>query len=333
MMIPAPKTLKIAAVKRLERADQAHRIALIYGLISVAISALIAVLQYILSSKISQTGGLHNMGIRSFFSSISSFLPIIQTVILMCLNFGYLAAMVRISRGQYTSPNTLRAGMDRFWPLLRCTILRNLLYVGMLIACFYVSILVFFLSPFSNKTIELLSPLVNDSSVLNPAMIMLDEITQIALTRSLIPAFVIWGLSLLVLFLPMTYRYRMAQYVLYDHPEQGALFALRESRRIMRNNRLPLFRLDLSFWWYFLLLVLIGLIGYLDVLLSLIGIEVALSETVIYFGLYFLSLAAELLLIYFLKNRISTAYAAAYNAIRPEENNNGGVVLGNIFQM
>lgn len=333
MMMPTPQTLKTAAAKRLSRAEQANRIALIYGLISIAISALIAVLQYVLSSRIAQAGGLHNLGIRSFFSSLLNFLPFIQTVIMMCLNFGYLAAMVRISRGLYTSPNTLRAGMDRFWPLLRCTILKGLLYAGMMLACIYASIIVFFISPFSDRTVEILTPLINESSMLNPANMMLDEITQIALTRSLIPAFFIWGISLLALFLPMLYRYRMTLYILYDHPESGALYALRESRRIMRRNRLSLFRLDLSFWWYYLLTVLASAIGYADILLSFAGINVQLPEMVSYFGLYFLALAAELLIIYFLRNKVGTAYAAAYNAIRPEDTGSSGVVLGNIFQM
>jgi hypothetical protein len=36
---------------------------------------------------------------------------------------------------------------------------------------------------------------------------------------------------------------------------------------------------------------------------------------------------------YFLRNRAEVSYALAYDAVKPEEKQSGGVVLGNIFEM
>ncbi len=51
----------------------------------------------------------------------------------------------------------------------------------------------------------------------------------------------------------LSYRYRMALYVLYDNPELGPVECLRRSGELMRGNKLSLLILDISFiGWYFL---------------------------------------------------------------------------------
>ncbi len=49
------------------------------------------------------------------------------------------------------------------------------------------------------------------------------------------------------------YRYRMAVYVLLDHPDYTASQALRESCVLTDGHKWELFKLDLSFLWYYLL--------------------------------------------------------------------------------
>ena len=53
------------------------------------------------------------------------------------------------------------------------------------------------------------------------------------------------------------YRYRLAYYILLDDPEKSALQCIRESKTLMRGNKLELFLVDLSFLgWYSLTAVL-----------------------------------------------------------------------------
>lgn len=332
MRIPDYRTLMQTARQRLERAQSSRQIILIFALISCGVAAFITGMQFFLDMQIAKTGGLSSMGLRSFLSTMSQFLPVVQMIFLMVLEFGYMAAMVRISRGQYTSTKTLKAGVDRLWPLLRLNVAKMLIYMGVAFASFYIAMGIFLVSPFSHQLIELLKPIAADSAVLSGSVPVLDDAVQAAITRATIPAFVILGIVLLVLFPPTFYRYRMANYVLYDQPALGTFAVMRESHKMMKNNRLLLFRLDLCFWWYYLLMILVAVIAYGDMILSMAGIVLPISENVSFFLFYVISLAIQTAVLFYFRNKVETTYALAYDSIRPKPQQNG-VVLGNIFQL
>lgn len=71
----------------------------------------------------------------------------------------------------------------------------------------------------------------------------------------------LWSLLLIVPGIIAIYKYRMAVYILIDHPEYTAMQCIRESKAMMSGHKWELFELDLSFigWW---LLSLIPGIGY-----------------------------------------------------------------------
>lgn len=326
--------LKQTAAQRLDSAREPQKIVLIYGMITILASALVTVVNYCLGLRISQSGGLGNLGLRSFLSTLQSVLPIVQTLVLMCLDLGYIAAMLRISRQQDASPETLRMGFSRFWPLLRCSLVQFAIYLGIAILSSYLALMIYLLTPLSDGAMELLMPLVTDASVLDSGMLVLDEATELALIVSMAPMLALVGILFLLISLPFLYRYRMANYVLLDQPRAGALNALRESRKMMKGNRVSLFRLDVSFWWYYLLLIAASFVCYGDLLLPLLGVEFPWSDTVSYFMFYGLFLVIELAVYYFTRNRVEVTYALVYESLRPQEKpESGGVILGNIFNM
>lgn len=57
----------------------------------------------------------------------------------------------------------------------------------------------------------------------------------------------LWSLLLFVPGLIAEYRYRMAIYILIDHPEMSVMDCIRESKRMMKGHKWELFMLDLSF--------------------------------------------------------------------------------------
>lgn len=321
------------AVQNLKQAPQAKKIALYYAALICAVNLLVLAADLLINNMTPQTGGLATMGTRSFFSALSGILPVVSSVLSMCLGFGYLGGMVRISRGQYASVNCLRTGFERFWPLLRLTVLKALILMGLSVGACYLATTLFTLSPFSDSMLELLTPLVSGGSLLNEGTVpTLDAATASAVYASAIPLFVILAIVFAAFVVPLLYRLRMADYVLYDHPETGALYAIRESKKIMRNNRFKLFRLDVSFWWYYLATGASAFLVYGDLLLPLIGIRLPLSGMVSSIVFYLLSVAADLAVVYFLRSKTEVAYAMMYNDCKPKEENTG-VVLGNIFQM
>ena len=332
MDIRNTRHLKSFAADRTANAPQEKKILLIYCGLTMGLSLLSLVVRYVLGLQIDQLGGLSNLSRRSMLSAVQSMLPLVISLVVMCIELGYMAAMLRIARGQYASPNTLRLGFDRFWTLLRCSVFQGLIYGALSLGAVYLAAMVFVMSPWGTTFMEQVSPLMANVSLLNPQMV-IDDGTATALIPSMIPMFVMVAIAVCLLVIPTAFRFRMANYVIIDKPGKGALFALRESKKMMRGNCRKLLKLDLSYWWYFLLLLAISSVGNIDLYLASFGVTLPMSADVAYFLFYIAYLALQLAAYYFLRNRIEVTYALAYDSIKPEEPKDNGVVLGNIFNM
>lgn len=323
------RELKQTASQRLSAAPQAKNIVLLYGCISLGLSALVTVVNFIAGSEMSNYGGLSNIGIRSLLSTVQTILPMVQSLVAIGLQFGYLNATLRISREQYASVNSLRMGYQRFWAVLRLNLIQGMLYMLIGILSAYLAIQLFLVTPLSNEIMAIAGGFVNTPD----PMAMMDEATYLAISQAILPMFPIWGAIFLLLFVPLFYKFRMASYILIDNPQMRTGMLLRESGRMMKRNGFALFRLDLSLWWYFLLSALASVIGYGDMLLPMLGITFPWSDTVSYFLFYGIYLVIELVIIYCFMNHISVTYALAYQSLCPEKQEDNSVVLGNIFQM
>lgn len=329
MLIPSVQELKSDAAHAMQRAREPRYVILSYAGITVVIAAVLTVLNAWLSSQIEGTGGLANFGIRSILSTAQSALPVIQSVVLMCLEFGYFHAVLRLSRGQYADHTDLKVGFRRFGPILRLSFLQYSLIFVVATLVFYLSMQIFLLTPWSAPLVELLMPIAEAGA---DAVALLDEATLNAAFTKMIPLFVLFAVLCCVVLIPLSYRLRMAVYVLLDDPQGKAMRAVRTSSRLMRRNGLRLFRVDLSFWWYHLLVALAGLVSYADVLLPMAGVELPFSSEVGFYLFYFLYLTMLFAIYYFLRNTVEITYAKAYDAIR-DKSVDDGVVLGNIFDL
>ena len=322
--------IKGAALRRLTDAGQAKRVAAIYAGVTLGLSALVTILGLVLDGMMSGAGGLSGMGRRTVLSSAQSVLPVVSALITMCVELGYQAAMLRVARGQYTSPQTLRLGFDRFWVLLRCVLLEGLILFGITFGGIYLATMLFMFTPFSRQVVELMMPVLENVTLLSPEMV-LDENLYNQLMQAMIPAFVLCAIVVAAAAIPVLYRLRMARFVIIDKPGIGAMAALRESRKMMKGNCLKLLKLDVSLWPYYVGCVLASLLCYGDMLLPMSGVNLPMSDTVSYYVFFVLYLAAQFAVYYYLRNPAETAYAIAYDSIRPKEPRAEGVALGNIF--
>lgn len=322
--------IKAAALRRLTDAGQAKRIAAIYAGVTLGLSALVTILGLVLEAMMSGATGLGGMGRRTILSSVQSMLPWVVGLITMCVELGYQAAMLRVARGQYASPQTLRLGFDRFWVLLRCILLEGVILFAIAFGGIYIATMLFMLTPFSGRVMEVLSPVLENVTLLSPEMV-LDEALYDQLMQAMIPAFVMCAIVVAAAAIPVLYRLRMARFVIIDKPGIGALAALRESRKMMRGNCLRLVKLDMSLWQYYIGCVFASLLCYGDVLLPMMGVRFPWSDTVSYYLFFALYLAVQFAVYYFLKNQAEVAYSIAYDSIRPKEPKTEGVALGSIF--
>lgn len=323
------RQLKQTADQRLEAAQDSKKIILFYTGIITVLSLLVTAVCYWLDLQISQQGGLSNMGTRTLLSTLSALLPLVSNLAMMCLELGFLAAMLRICRGLYTSPQTLRAGMSRFWAMIRANLILLLIYFGAVMASFYLATLLYTLTPFFNAALEILEPLMASA---DPTALVLEEAVAIELGYAMIPAFVLFGVLYVAIMVPITYRYRMVNFLLMDYPQMGAMAAIHISKLMMYRNRFALFKLDLSLWWYYLLSLLATTLCYADSLLPLLGIQLPFSRSFSYFFFYILYLAAQFAIYWFFRGKVGVIYALAYESLKPKEERSEGVVLGSIFQ-
>lgn len=332
MNIRNGKEIRNFAAGRLENARNLSKIALIYAGLSLGLSALVTVVNYVLGMQMEGLTGLSSFGKRNMIASVRSVLPVALTLFTMCLETGYLAAMLRTARGQYTSEQTLRLGFDRFWLLLRVSIFKTIRYTMTAFLCVYAGIMLFMTLPVSKPAMDVLAPYLEEMSVLSGELV-LDEAGYAQFAQAVWPAYVICGIFAAAVMIPLWYSYRMTAYIVIDKPGMAALQVLRESKQMMRGNRAALLKLDLGYWWYYLALFAAQTVAYGDMIASLLGIRLPGGGDLWYFVFMAIYIAALFAVYYFLRSSVEVGYALAYDAIKPEEKKDDGVVLGNIFQM
>ena len=87
-----------------ENPGDPRKTALVYIAITSAANLLVDILLTVLAGKISQTGGLGNMGTRTILSTISSVLPIVQMILVLVIHLGYQKATMKVVRRQAVAP-------------------------------------------------------------------------------------------------------------------------------------------------------------------------------------------------------------------------------------
>lgn len=317
MNIRHRRAIHETAAKALDQAENARQIVLVYGLICCGLSLLSTVLSVLMGDRISGAGGLGNIGLRSVLSTGQSVLPLVTLIITACLSLGYHITMLSYTRGFDASTRTLTSGFRYFGSLIRAMLTQWVVYVIIGIVAMYISSSIFMATPFADPFIELMEPVLESVSMLDTTIAM-DEALLMTAAETLIPMLWIFLAVLLVMALPIYYRFRMVDFCLADDPQNGAIFALTKSRFLMRRKCFALFRLDLTLWWFYAAQLIISLVCYGDILLPMAGITFPWSNDISYYLFYVLSLLMQLALYYFGMNRVYAVYAVAYDVLQEE---------------
>lgn len=314
-MLLEPSSLRSAAGGSLERADRPGRVILIHTGAVLLLSLLLTVADYLLNKQISTTGGLSGMGMRSVLSTVQSLLRLSQAVVLPFWQIGYTCYTLKVAQQQSAGIFDLFEGFRRFGPVLRLKALMAGLVAILVIVCANISSILFMLTPWAAPMMEKMQTLLatdpDEQMLWDALMAMAEEIT--------VPVMIIFSLCLLVSASFLFFRFRLAERWLMDHPQGGALAALINSHKLMRGNWKALLRVDLSFWWFYLLELLLTALCFGDVVLGFMGIEMttdAFGSYILFFGLY---LCGQMALYWWKRNEVSVTYAHAYLTLCPEE--------------
>lgn len=298
--------LKAAARESLAGASyDPRKLILIHTGATVALALVLSLVDYLLDRQISGTGGLSGVGVRSILETLQTVLMVGQMIALLFWQIGYLYTALNISRGKTVGIGSLAEGFRQFWPVLRLRLILALLYVGIGMICMYAASMIFSLTPLAE-----------------PLMAAYEAGTEEAMLQAMdeimLPLMGVIVLVMLAVMVPYLYRLRLTEYALMDDPKAGAMNAIRKSRMMMRGNRMELFKLDISFWWFYLCEVLVAVLAYGDLLLPVFGYELPWSDTVSYYIFLVLSYVCQLALYWWRGNEVQVTYAKFYDALLPE---------------
>ena len=308
------RQLKQQAAQRLSNASyNPRRLALIHAVVILICSLVLTVVDYLLSVQISGTGGLEGIRTRSILQTAQSVLYLALAVGTPFWDFGFVAASMGYARQEEVSPRDLTRGFRWFGPIVRFLLLQVILYILIALLATQVGSILIAFTPLGDKTLVLLDAVYQDPQFQQTGV--LPDAMLLPLLESMIPVYVVSGVIFAVVAIPMSYRLRLTRYMIIDGPRPRVLMAMLISRQIMKGKCWDYFKLDLSFWWYWLLQVACSVLAYGGVLLAAAGIVLPFDPVVSEFLFYGLNLGASLLLAWRWRAPVETTYALTYDIL------------------
>lgn len=316
MSVFKPRELKSSAANSLRHSSCHPKfLILVHTGAALAISLLLMIINHLLEKQIGTTGGLSGMDLRSILSTAQSVLQVAQGILLPFWSAGLLFAAMNIYRRRDTSLQSLLEGFYRLGPILRLQLLQGVIYFFVTMGSIYLSSFLFTLTPWAAPLMQTMESVMADSALMSDPEA-LAAVLSGALEEVMVPMMILMGLVFLLACIPVFYRFRLAQYIVMDDGKTGALAAMAASRILMKGNLLRFLRLDLSFWWFYLLDTLVTAVCYADLLLPMLGIQLPWSSTVSFFLSFVLYLICQLALYGWKKMDVEVTYAAAYDTLR-----------------
>ena len=308
-----------AAALAAEYRGPARRLVLLYCIVLAALTLGSSGLNLVLDTRIDTTGGLDGIGMRSILETIQQILSYINQFFGPFWSAGFLTAMIAMVRGREPQVRDLTNGFRRAFRVLFHVAFEATAAFMLLVAVVNLSSLLFLLSPMGAEFNELMAPLLSDPNLITAEGLLNETlISYQELSRLLLPMLVLTAAIYLPLYTLMAYSFRLSLYLVMDR-SIGAIPAHFLSIRLMRGHKWQLCKLDLSWWWYYLLGAACWVVGYLDLLLGLLGIPLPMNATM----MFFVTLAAYCVLFTLLslwkKCEVDASYVLFYENVMPPE--------------
>lgn len=274
-MLSSPKQLKNEAALRITTTPGDHKkLILVYSAIALGAGLFSQLVDFFTGLMMENTGGLSGLGTRAILETVNTLFPLVLNLLLPLWMLGLMSATLRLCRQERVSPDNLKDGFPRWGVLLRLSLFEGLLMFGVAYLTLQVSTILFSVTTLSRSAMEFLAPYVDDLVLLETAME--DPVFMADLLKTMWPMLIVWGVLLLAVMIPLVYSLRLSYYRIIDEDRPGALRAIGQSRKMMKGNKWKLFKLDLSYWWYYLLQIALALILEIPIFLtdSLVSFDV-----------------------------------------------------------
>lgn len=279
--------------------------------VSAGIALIISLISFLLNRGIASTGGLDGIGTRALLETVQTLLETANSLALPFWQIGLVFASLLLIRRQTAEPHSLLEGFRRLGPVLRLYILKVLIVIALIMICSNAASFLMVLLPLSTGFLSLMESIPETATEEEILRMMEDPAFSEQMLRAMVPMLLAMLALMLICIIPIMFRLRMTDYLIMDNPEAGARAAVKTSWRMTKGNCMALFRLDLSFWWFYVLNTLVSVVYFLDMLLPqsvnpdvsfiLCGVGYAIGQVALY------SWANAYL---------QTTYAAFYEALR-----------------
>lgn len=315
--------LKRRAATLLEQTRPEYRkLVTIHAAVSFGVLLVISLIQLLLNLSMTNEAGISGIGTSAIFTTAKATLGVISGILLPFWEVGVLYTSVRVVRRQEAEFTHLTRGLRRWGVVLRYYLLLLMLYFGVLMLLSNLIPVFMMLFPMP-QSMEASMAEIDLSTVTDPMMLL--EIP--GLMTYLLPIGGIFMLIYFAVLIHLTYRFRMSQYLLLDDPAVPALPALVLSNQMTKGYKWSLCKLDLSFWWYYLLQFAASAISFAPELLELAGVSLPIAADVQFFlfqGLYSL---ASVAVVWFFGAYVQTTYACAYDTLRSQTQDNTVITM------
>lgn len=310
-----PSFLRQTAADQLQQATyNPKRLVLLHTAIGLGCLLITTLANYLFSLQIADTGGLSGMDLRAALSTAQSVLEFAVTVGLPVWNIGLFFAAYRWAMGETAAPADLLQGFRRFRSVVGFLLLRIVLFFILAMGIINTTSMIFMMTPYATPLMNLMTPFLEQSS---GAEALMTDAFFAALFQELMPLLILSAALFALVAIPLFYRLRFSQFAFMSGLTCGK--ALLKSFAVTRKNCLQILKLDLSYWWYYLLLGFSILISNGDSILSALDISLPISATAAYFVFYSLGLICQGILLWQCEARRLTAYCLAYHSLACED--------------
>ncbi len=289
----------------------AKRTVLLYAGILAAAQLLVALLSILLgflTEKMTQdVSGLDVLDTVAAMETAQTVLNLLLMILPTFWTMGYIFVLLRMTLGEHTHDGMLLQGFRKFGPVIRKALIEGMLQMGVLMMGISLGSTIVSMTPLARPMLEVMEGFADMTALTDQQLMELMEASGPAVTVSML-----FGA---VFLLPLMYRLRVSNYLLMDYPQYGAVFSLTMSYRVTRGSAFRLFKLELSFLWYYLPLWLAGMLPTLATFLPRLGIQLPIGGTLLSLLVLAVSLLLQLALQYAFSNKVEMTFVHAYRTL------------------
>lgn len=299
--------------ERFRRAENGYRLVLIHTAVALGCSLLMALINYLFSLQIAETGGLGGMGLRTILTTAQT---VLQTGVMLALPFweiGIIYAALQWTRGKQTDTVSLLQGFRRLGPVLGFRILYAVILMMLGIGVFNVAYMLFFMLPQSSQVLERMKPLMDPAATAEQIESLMTPEAMTAMAKEMAPLLVIFSILFIPVAAAVFYRLRFGEFFVMDGVRAGS--SLTASLSITRKKVWQLVKLDLHFWWYYLLQLLCVAVCFADSVAAILGVTLPVSGVAAYFIAYIVGTLLQGILLWRCRGQVLCTYCAAFDEL------------------